>query len=445
MLTHAYPMLTRAKVPLVKLTIRTIAAITPNTDRDLVVWDSDLAGFGLRMKPSGVASFMVQYRNQEGVSRRVTIGKVGVLAPEEARKLAREKLAEVAKGGDPSADRHSARSAPTVSDICEWYLAQAEAGQLLGRHDAPIKRSTLYQDRSRIRVNVLPLLGSRKVNGLKPDDIRDFVNAIKSGRTAKERSGRGGEAKGGAGAAARCVGMLRTIFNHAMREHPDRKFIKSNPCDAVKKPADGKQRRYLTVDEIAKLGEAMRAATEAGDAPTGVGCIRFLLLTGLRRMEALSLPWEWIDSKSRCIRFADTKSGAQLRPIGADAVKLLDCTPKRNDCPWVFPADRGTSHYIGLPKVLGRLCKHAGLEGVTVHVLRHSFAATAAEMDYSELTIAGLLGHGVASVTGRYAHVPDRALVFAADAVAARIAAALDGKGEADIVDISERRKGIVQ
>jgi hypothetical protein len=223
-----------------KLTVRTMATISADRTRDVYVWDDNLAGFGLRVKPSGVASFMLQFRNAEGVSRRMTLGKAGVLAPEEARKLAREKLAEVAKGFDPSADRQSARPAPTVADVCEWYMVFARAGRLLGRHGRPIKASTLEMDASRIGAHVLPLLGSRKVNRLRPDDIRDFVNAVKSGRTAKSRSGRGGEMTGGDGAAARSVGMLRTIFAHAMREHPDRNHFRFNPCDGVKRPADGK-------------------------------------------------------------------------------------------------------------------------------------------------------------------------------------------------------------
>lgn len=417
-----------------KLTIRTVAAIAPDPARDLYVWDDDLAGFGLRMKPSGVASYMMQYRNAEGISRRVSLGKVGVLTPDEARKMAREKLADVAKGSDPSAERKASRTAPTVGDICDWYLKEAEAGRLLGRRDQPIKKWTLYQDNSRINTHVRPLLGNRRVNGLTTDDIRDFVQSIKAGKTAKARVGRGGEATGGDGAAARCVGMLRTIFSHAMREHPDRKQIKVNPCDGVKKPADGKQGRYLTLDEISALGEVMRTAKAEGEKSTGLDAIRFLLMTGLRRNEALALPWAWVDGQARCIRFEDTKSGAQLRPIGAEAVNLLNGLPRREKCPWVFLAERGEGHYIGLPKALERVCKRAGLEGVTVHVLRHSFAAAAAEMGYSELTIAGLLGHTVASVTGRYAHVPDRALVSAADAVAARIVAALDGAKEAATV-----------
>src|SRR5207248_4267462 len=116
----------------------------------------------------------------------------------------------------------------------------------------------------------------------------------------------------------------------------------------------------------------------------------------------------------------------------------------RDDCAWIFPASRGDGHLIGLPKILRQVCAEAGLAGVTVNVLRHSFAATAAEMGFSELTIAGLIGHSVPGITARYAHVPDLALVTAADRVAIRIAAALAGTN-AEIVQLvsADRSSGL--
>jgi integrase len=344
-LTQCLPELESA----LKLTNRAIATITPDQAKDVYIWDDELAGFGLRVKPSGVMSFMVQYRNASGASRRLTVGKLGVLTPDEARKGAKRALDDVARGVDPSADRESARTAPTVADLCDWYLTEAEAGRLLGRHDRPIKASTLVMDRSRISTHVLPLLGARRLSSLKSDDIRDFINAIKSGRTAKGRAGRGGEARGGTGVASRCAGMLRTIIAHAMQQHPDRNHIKINPCIGVKRPADGRQRRFLSLNEIAHLGEAMCRAEKTGETSKGIAVIRFLLLTGLRRAEALSLPWDWVDGKGQCIRFEDTKSGAQLRPIGTEAVKLLEGLSRRKAGPWVFPAARGEGHFVGLP------------------------------------------------------------------------------------------------
>ena len=412
-----------------KISKRAVDSLRPDRGgKEYFRWDSGdgaLKGFGIRMKPSGVASYLVQYRNKEGRTRRLVIGKVGTLTPDEARTLAGDALKAAAKGGDPSADRHAVRGAITVSDLCDLYLADAKSH---------IKASTLAMDKSRIETHVKPLIGRLTVRSLTAADIERMKANIIADKTAKPRkkAGRGGIATGGSGAAARTLGMTVTILEYAKRA----KLIKDNPARGVKKPPDRKQRRFLTFKEMTKLGEQMREAEAAGESATALAAVRLLLLTGLRRMEALRLSRAWVDSPARCIRFEDTKSGAQFRPIGAEAVKLIEARPVRDGSPWVFPGSRGDGHFVGLPKVLERICAKAGLEHVTLHVLRHSFAATAAEMGFSELTIAGLLGHSVPGVTARYAHVPDSALVTAADRVAARIASALDGKVEADVVPL---------
>jgi integrase len=402
--------------------------------KDVFVWDAGdgaLKGFGIRVKPSGAASYLVQYRNKEGRTRRLVVGKVGTLTPDEARTLAGDALKAAAKGGDPSADRHALRGAITVSDLCDLYVADAKSR---------IKSSTLTLDKSRIETHVKPLIGRLTVRSLTAADIERMKANIIAGKTAKPRKkeGRGGVARGGPTAAARTLGMTATILEYARRSL---KLIKDNPARGVKKPPDRKQRRYLTLEEITKLGLMMREAEATGENATAIAAIRLLLLTGLRRMEALALPRAWIDSRTRCIRFKDTKSGPQLRPIGAAAVKLIEAQPVRDDCPWLFPATHGDGHLVGLPKVLKRICGRAELAGVTVHVLRHTFAASAAEIGFSELTIAGLLGHSVPGVTARYAHVPDSALVAAADRVSARIAAALDShEAGAEVVPLPRRK-----
>jgi integrase len=291
-------------------------------------------------------------------------------------------------------------------------------------------------DKSRIETHVKPLIGRLTVRSVTTADIERMKADIIAGKTAKPRktSGRGGLATGGPGAAARTIGMMATILEYARQTL---KLIKDNPARGVKKPPDGKQRRFLTLEEVAKLGQAMREAQAAGENDTALAAIRLLLLTGLRRMEVLALHRMWVDSRTRCIRFPDTKSGPQIRPIGADAVKLIEGQPTRNDCPWMFPAAHGKGHLVGLPKVLERMCAKAGLHGVTAHVLRHTFAATAAEMGFSELTIAGLLGHSVPGVTARYAHVADSALVAAADRVAASMGNALNGVAIAQVISLA--------
>ena len=154
-----------------KITKRAVDALQSVSGRDVFIWDSELRGFGVRVKPSGVRTFLIQYRNVEGRTRRLVLGQYGALTPENARDLAREKLAGVAKGEDPSAERHAVRAGMSVSDVCDWYLEEAEAGRILGRNRRPIKASTLKMDRSRIETHIKPLLGARLVSGLTLRDI----------------------------------------------------------------------------------------------------------------------------------------------------------------------------------------------------------------------------------------------------------------------------------
>jgi integrase len=397
------------------------AADEARSKKDVVAWDDELRGFGVRFKPSGAGAYIIQYRNAEGRSKRLTLSSVAELTPEEARKLARTKLSDVAKGADPVEEKRAIRTAPTVGEVCDWYLERAESGELLGRRRRPIAKKTLVLDRSRIETHIRPLLGDRKVQSLKLIDIERFQADVVAGKTAKPRSGRGGVATGGAGVAGRTVGMLHTIFEHAARLN----VIADNPARGVRKVStDNKIERRLSLGEIDALGRAMREATE--ESPVALAAIRSILLTGFRRMEVLTLERAWIDPEAPCVRFPTTKSGAQLRAIGRTALTLLLAQPAGGaDNPYVFPSEIGDGHFVGIVRVLQRLCLAAKLKDVTPHVLRHTFASIAGDLGFSELTIAGLLGHTGRGVTQRYVHL-DKALVLAADKVAEEIATALD-------------------
>jgi integrase len=411
-----------------KISKRTVDALKPSKVGVKVsenfLWDSELRGFGVRVSPAGLKSFIVQYRTPEGRHRRTVIGRYGMMTPEQAREAAWDILSVVAKGGDPAAAAEPDRNAITVSALCDWFLAEAEAGRILGRRRRPIKPSTLAMDRSRIEAHIKPLLGARQVGALTLSDIEGAQADIAVGKTAKPRAGsRGGATTGGEGVAARTMSTLHAIFEHAVRLGK----IENNPGKGVRRLASTPRDRRLSRAEIAKLGKAMRAAEAAGEHPTGLAVIRLLLLTGFRRLEGLGLRRDWLNAEEAAVRFPDTKSGAQLRVIGRPAVELLLAQPQQTTkSPYFFPADWGEGHFIGIVRVLDRVCALANLADVTPHTLRHTFASVAGDLGFSELTIAALLGHAARGVTQRYVHI-DEALRLAADKVAGEIAAILDG------------------
>jgi integrase len=406
-----------------KITKRVIDALETKLGCDVFAWDSELRGFGVRVKPSGVKTFLIQYRNCEGRTRRLVLGQYGALTPELARDLARKKLTAVAEGEDPSADRHAVRAGMSVSEVCDWYIEQAEAGRILGRNRRPIKASTLQMDRSRIETHIKPLLGSRLVSGLTLHDIEGMQADIAAGKSARGRKkGRGGRSTGGAGVASRTISTLRSLLGHAARLN----IIGKNPADGVRQLAGERRQRRLSDDELRYLGQVMREAATEGEHPTGLGAVRLMLLTGFRRMEVLGLERLWYSRREHCIRFPDTKSGAQIRVLGEAAMACIESLPGRDGSPFVFPADWGEGHFIGVIRVLNRICLKARLKDVTPHVLRHTFASVAGDLGFSELTIAGLLGHSARGVTQGYVHL-DTALVVAADRVSAEIAKMLDG------------------
>ena len=419
-----------------RLTKRTIDALKPDCRRDTFLWDGELRGFGVRVKQSGTKTFIIQYRNIEGRTRRCVVGQYGVLTVEQARDLAQKKLAAVIDGADPSAERHAIRQGLTVSALCDWYLTEAEAGRLIGRNRRPIKASSLSGDRSRIELHIKPLIGNRVVSQLKLADIERLQGDIAAGRTARARKiGRGGQTAGGIGVAARAISTLRSLFNHARRLG----LIKDSPAAGVRIMASHKLKRYLSAGEIRHLGKVMTQMEREGEHPTGLAAIRVMLLTGFRRMEVLAMRKEWAQPDDNLVRFPDTKSGPQMRVAGDAAMIVLEEQALRSHSPYVFPADWGDGHFIGVVRVLGRVCARAGLDEVTPHTLRHSFASMAAAQGFSELTISGLLGHAPRGVTQRYVHL-DTALIIAADQVAAEIARLLDGGELRSVREIKQAR-----
>ena len=404
-----------------KLTKRAVDALTGPNQGQTFLWDGELRGFGIRVIPSGLKSFILQYRNAEGRSRRIVLGRYGVLTVDQARDRARIKLGAVASGVDPADENAGAGKAITVAEVCDWYLMEAAAGRILGRRNRAIKASTLALDRSRIETHIKPLLGRRQVRALKLADIEAMQSDIASGKTARPRgNGRGGAATGGGGVAARTVSTLQSLFAHAVRLD----IIAANPAQGVRKLAGRRKERRLSLCEIQKLGEAMRVGERNNIHPIALAAVRFMLLTGFRISEAQGLKRDWLHADRGYVHFPDTKSDGQVRAIGAAAAQLAVSQQTRKNCPYVFPSNVGDGHFTAAQSCLARLCATAKIDGVTPHTLRHTFGSVAGDLGFSELTIAALLGHAARGVTQAYVHI-DEALKLAATRTCGEIASLL--------------------
>jgi integrase len=395
-----------------KITKRAVDALQAPDGRDLILWDSELRGFGVRVRGSGAKTYLLQYRNEEGRTRRLVLGRHGPLTPDQARELAKQRLGAVAKGQDPAEERRALRQSLTVGELCDWYLENARSGRILGRRRRPISPRTLDMDQSRITRHIKPLLGGRSLRALSLWDVEGMQAAIVAGRTSRGRKGRGGVTTGGPGVAARAIGTFRSICGHAVRAG----LIEKNPATGARLVASTPRTRCLSHAEIKSLGTALRELDAECEHPVALAAIRLALLTGFRRMEVLGLQRGWVYGPEGYVRFPHTKTGPQIRPIGPTAAALIAEQPRINGALWVFPADWGGGHFVGLPRVFDRVCVRSGIDDATLHTLRHTFASVAASLNFSELTIAGLLGHAARGVTQGYIHL-DQALVLAAGRV----------------------------
>src|SRR5262249_23233162 len=402
------------------------------------LWDSSLPGFGARRQQGEAIAYVLKYRTAEGRQRWFTIGQqVAPWTPESARRQARQLLGDVARRGDPAAEKRAARKAQTISELCDLYLADAEAGRLMTRRRAPKKVSTLATDRGRILRHITPLLGRRTVGAVTREDVEAFMHDVAVGKTASrtKTKPRGlARVRGGRGTATRTVGLLGAIFAYAVRH----RMRTDNPVPGVTRFADGKRKRRLSEDEYKAFGDALRQANTENVWPAAIAVARFLALTGWRSGEVLGLRWNEIDLARRTATLGDTKTGRSVRPLAHAACDVLRNVPRSGHL--VFPATRGSGAVVmsGFKKLWKRIAKLGGLPpDVTPHVLRHSFASLAADLGYSEPVIAALVGHQGRSTTSRYFHSADAVLLAAADAVANRTAEFMgDARRNAEVIPL---------
>jgi integrase len=398
-----------------RIGLRHIRDLQPNA----TLWDIAVPGFGARRQKSEAVAYVLKYRTPDGRTRWHTIGRHGApWTPDMARTEALRLLGEVVRGDDPAEAKQTARKAMTVAELCDEYLAEAEAGRLLVRGGRAKKPLTLASDRGRITGHIVPLIGRKTVRGIKRSDIEKMMHAIAAGATSGDRKtskprGRS-MLRGGRGVATRTIGLTGAIFEFAIA----RGLREDNPAHRVRKYAEGRRERRLTDEEYARLGAGLRAA-EATIWPPAVACLRFLALSGWRRNEAVGLRWGDVDLGRRVAILPDSKTGRSVRPLSHAACAIIAAWPRRGDTATVFRPARGDATMSGFPKFARVIMASAGLPpDITPHTLRHSFASLAGDLGLSESTIGAMIGHKTASITARYVHLADAPLLAAADRVA---------------------------
>lgn len=390
------------------------------------VWDTQVIGFGVRRQGRSPI-YLFRYRTKEGRQRTYTIGRHGSpWTPDDARAEAIRLLRVVVDGGDPSGDRAVERNAISIADLCDEYLADAEAGRILTRRREPKSASTIATDHCRIDAHIRPLIGHLPAAAISRADIERMMADIIAGKTHRrvklDKPRAVSNIRGGRGAASRTMGLLGAIMTYAVR----RGLREDNPCRLVIKPADGRRERRLDDAEYRALGAALDAAEADAEWPPAVAAIRFLAVSGWRRGEVLGLRWIEIDVTRSTARLSATKTGASMRPLCMAGCKIIKAMAPGE---FVFRSINADAPLANHRRVWERVVyRGAGLpRDVTPHVLRHSYASVAADLGLADATIGSLLGHRGHSVTRRYIHSADTALISAANLVAERIVAVMRG------------------
>ncbi len=361
-------------------------------DKDYIIFDSDIPGFGARILPSGRRSYLVQYRVGRSY-RRISLGMHGVLTTDQARGEAIKVLGRVKSGEDPSAARKQARLEMTVTELCE---------RMIEEHAVPhCKPNTVVGYRFYAKAYIKKPIGKMRVSQIQRADIAKFHHSLRHKPYQ----------------ANRCIQFLSKAFNLA--EVWGLRADGTNPCRHIKKYKEPKRERYLSKGELARLGEVLRQCeSEQLETQSAVNALRLLLFTGCRLSEIMTLKWDFIDFERACINLPDSKTGAKTVFLGGPALQVLSDVKRVKGNPWVITGARPGAHLTDLQHPWQRIRKRAGIEDVRIHDLRHTFASVAVAAGYGLPMIGKLLGHTQVQTTARYAHLAAEPMTAAADSVA---------------------------
>jgi integrase len=424
-----------------KITKTVVDAALPQ-DREFTVWDSELKGFGVRVRPSGARSYVVVYRpageGRRAAVRRVTIDAAGKITPDQARTAAKRILGSIAHGDDPAGERAQERRAATMRELAETFLSE--------HVEAKRKPATATKYRYVVEAFIIPAFGR-----MKPTDITRGAVARLHHENAERPT-----------IANYIIAVLSAIFTFGESRGliPDG----TNPTRHVERFEEEKRERFLTVAELARLGEALREAETTGLPwrgpiatgpkakhivkpenrvsrfdPAAVAAVRLLMFTGCRLREILHLKWSEVDFERGLLFLGDSKTGKKSIVLNAPALAILQGLPDRGV--YVIPGELPDAPRSDLKRLWSAVTACADLAGVRIHDLRHTFASYGAGGGLGLPIVGKLLGHTQASTTLRYAHLDADPLRRAADTIGATIAAAMDGKPSSSMSMIGKAKR----
>lgn len=400
-----------------------MASAVPNKTK--FFFDEDLAGFGMYRTPGGTGTFFAEFRPVAGGSKkRLKLGRVGTLKANEAREAARRAIAHAGLGKDLAKDRSEERASMTVAQLVGTYIDEYVVSNK--------KASTVDFYRIMLRKHLEPRLGGTKAVALARVDVQRTHGALS--KTAKISSNR-------------AIKLLSASFNWGAKNG----FVPEgfNPASGIELNKELGRERFLSTEEMRRLGEAMYEAETVGfeaeinnskHSPKGqrrimhpsvTGAIRLFMLTGMRLREVLHLRWDEVDVERSLLFLPDSKTGRRTVVVSAPALDIIKSLPRIGV--YVIASDSAglddEKPRADLKRPWAAITKHAGLSGLRIHDLRHSFASVGAWSGLGLPIIGKLLGHADAKTTQRYAHVDVDSSRRAADAIAAQISAAISRTG----------------
>ena len=386
-----------------KLTKRQIEALEPAA-KDYFVWDTELSGLGVRVFPTGRKQFVLQYRFGK-TSRRMSLGRVGVLTPDQARGLALEALVKIRKEIDPQLEKRERRTAVTVQELAQRFDEEHIAVHL--------KASTAKEYRRNLKLFILPAIGHLRVIDVTRAEVAKYHHDWRHRPYQANRN----------------LEIISKLFNLAEMWglRPDG----TNPRKHIKKYPEKKRERYFSAAELSSIGRVLREMEEERiELPSAIAAIRLLLFTGCRLGEILTLRWTYVDLEAMLLRLPDSKTGAKVVHLGRAAANVLDNIDQVEGNDFVIVGRNPGAHLTDLQPFWQRLRGRAGLKNARIHDLRHTFASVAVSNGESLPMIGKLLGHTQVQTTARYAHLANQPVLKAANDISALLHQQLSNANE---------------